>query len=72
MSTIRPDVSAFSRSCERLLSEYLDPPLTDDEQQFVAYYLGELTGRLKANQQQLQPMLPASDGRTAQAETRRV
>jgi len=45
MSTIRLDVSAFSRSCERLLSEYLDPPLTDDEQQFVAYYLGELTRR---------------------------
>ena len=49
MSTIRPDVSAFSRTCERLLSEYVDPPLNDDERQLVGYYLEELTRHLKAN-----------------------
>jgi hypothetical protein len=45
MSTIRSDVSALCRYCERLLSEHISPPLTDDEEQLIAYYIDEMTRR---------------------------
>ena len=47
MNTIRPDVSAFAKYCERLLTEFVDPPLTNDERALIAYYLDELSHHLK-------------------------
>lgn len=49
VNTIRSDVSAFSKHCERLLSERIYPPLTDDERKLIAYYIDEMTRRYKGD-----------------------
>jgi len=42
MNTIRSEVSAFARAAEYLLSDFIQPPLTTDEQALIDYYVAEV------------------------------
>jgi hypothetical protein len=55
MFPIRQVVQDYGRSCERLLSPYsFDSPLSEEEVQFIHYYLNEVTKRLESVVYQLQ------------------
>jgi hypothetical protein len=55
MSTIRKEVSTFSSSAERLLSEFITLPLTEDEQALIMYYVDQLARRFDAQPLALGP-----------------
>lgn len=48
MFSIRQVVQDYGRSCERILSSYsFDSPLSEEEVQFIHYYLNEVAKRLE-------------------------
>ena len=55
MSAIRKEVSTFSSSAERLLSEFITLPLTEDERALIMYYVDQLARRFDAQPLALGP-----------------
>jgi hypothetical protein len=43
MHLIRQEVRNLARACEELLSHQLQPQLTEEEQEFIVYYVNELS-----------------------------
>ena len=42
MNLLRQEIRSFARHCEQLLSNHLQSPLTEEEQELIIYYLNEL------------------------------
>ena len=42
MILVRQELKSFSRACELLLSDNLEPRLTEEEQELITYYVCEL------------------------------
>ena len=42
MSEIRKEVSAFAAASEYLISDFVYPPLTKDEEALINYYIAEV------------------------------
>lgn len=70
--SFRKQIQDFARSCEHLIADAIDKPLTDEELQLVDYYASELRELVLAAQKQklsLPAQLPHSDqppGKTGQ------
>ena len=45
MLLVRQELKSFSRACELLLSDNLEPRLTEEEQELITYYVYELVER---------------------------
>ena len=45
MPLSRKELQAYSRACEHLLSNHLEPRLTDEQKHFVVYYAKELLNK---------------------------